>query len=414
MRCGWKNETTTTINGDLKMNSTGSLFTQILSLFQRSDFARHVKELKAERHARGFSCWEQFVAMLFCQLAQARSLREISDGLKSCEGRLKHLGLESEPKRSTLSYANAHRPWELYQKLFYDLLGQCQALSPKKKFRFKNRLLTLDSTTVELCASMFDWAHFRQTKGAVKLHLLLDHEGYLPVFAHVSDGKTGDVKVAQSLDFPKGSIVAMDRGYTDYELFTRWTREGVFFVTRLKSNADIQVVKRHPVPEGSNVLRDETVRLQAFVAGRPDLEDLRCVTIWLEDKQQELVLLTNNFTLAASTIAAIYKERWQIELFFKLLKQQLKIKTFVETSANAVHIQIWTALIAVLVVRYLQFRSAFPWAVSNLVALLRWNLFSYRNLWEWLNRPFDTPPNPGAQLELKLDSTRAAASATSF
>ena len=396
------------------MNSTGSLFTQILSLFQRSDFARHVKELKAERHARGFSCWEQFVAMLFCQLAQARSLREISDGLKSCEGRLKHLGLESEPKRSTLSYANAHRPWELYQKLFYDLLGQCQALSPKKKFRFKNRLLTLDSTTVELCASMFDWAHFRQTKGAVKLHLLLDHEGYLPVFAHVSDGKTGDVKVAQSLDFPKGSIVAMDRGYTDYELFTRWTREGVFFVTRLKSNADIQVVKRHPVPEGSNVLRDETVRLQAFVAGRPDLEDLRCVTIWLEDKQQELVLLTNNFTLAASTIAAIYKERWQIELFFKLLKQQLKIKTFVGTSANAVHIQIWTALIAVLVVRYLQFRSAFPWAVSNLVALLRWNLFSYRNLWEWLNRPFDTPPNPGAQLELKLDSTRAAASATSF
>jgi hypothetical protein len=414
MRCGWKNETTTTINGDLKMNSTGSLFTQILSLFQRSDFARHVKELKAERHARGFSCWEQFVAMLFCQLAQARSLREISDGLKSCEGRLKHLGLESEPKRSTLSYANAHRPWELYQKLFYDLLGQCQALSPKKKFRFKNRLLTLDSTTVELCASMFDWAHFRQTKGAVKLHLLLDHEGYLPVFAHVSDGKTGDVKVAQSLDFPKGSIVAMDRGYTDYELFTRWTREGVFFVTRLKSNADIQVVKRHPVPEGSNVLRDETVRLQAFVAGRPDLEDLRCVTIWLEDKQQELVLLTNNFTLAASTIAAIYKERWQIELFFKLLKQQLKIKTFVGTSANAVHIQIWTALIAVLVVRYLQFRSAFPWAVSNLVALLRWNLFSYRNLWEWLNRPFDTPPSPGAQLELKLDSTRAAASATSF
>jgi hypothetical protein len=394
------------------MISTGSLFTQILSLFQRSDFARHVKELKAERHARGFSCWEQFVAMLFCQLAQARSLREISDGLKSCEGRLKHLGLESEPKRSTLSYANAHRPWELYQQLFYDLLEQCQALSPKKKFRFKNRLLTLDSTTIELCASMFDWAHFRQTKGAVKLHLLLDHEGYLPVFAHVSDGKTGDVKVAQSLEFPKGSIVAMDRGYTDYGLFTRWTREGVFFVTRLKSNADIQVVKRHPEPEGSNVLRDETVRLQAFVAGRPDLEDLRCVTIWLEDKREELVLLTNNFTLAASTIAAIFKERWQIELFFKLLKQQLKIKTFVGTSANAVRIQIWTALIAVLVVRYLQFRSAFHWAVSNLVALLRWNLFSYRDLWEWLNRPFDTPPSPGAQLELKLDSTRAATGAT--
>jgi hypothetical protein len=390
------------------MSNTASLFTQILCLFQRSDFARHARELKAERHARGFSCWSQFVSMLFCQLAQARSLREISDGLKSCEGKLKHLGLEAEPKRSTLSYANAHRPWELYQKLFYDLLAQCQAVSPRKKFRFKNRLLTLDSTTVELCASMFDWAHWRQTKGAVKLHLLLDHDGYLPVFGHVTDGKVGDVKVAQTLDFPKGSIVALDRGYTDYRLFTRWTRAGVYFVSRLKKNADIQVVQDYPVPKGSNVLKDQKVRLQAFVAGRPDLEDLRMVTVWLEDKQEELVLLTNHFKLAASTIAAIYKERWQIELFFKLLKQQLKIKTFVGTTANAVRIQIWTALIAVLIIRYLQFRSAFQWAVSNLVALLRWNLFSYRDLWVWLDRPFDTPPAPSAQLQLNLDSITAS------
>lgn len=386
------------------MIRTGSLFSQILSLFQRTDFARHVRELKAEHRSKGFGSWDQFVAMLFCQLAQARSLREISDGLKSCEGRLKHLGLEREPKRSTLSYANAHRPWELFERLFYDLLAQCQALSPKKKFRFKNRLMSLDSTTVELCASMFDWARFRQTKGAVKLHLLLDHEGYLPVFGHLTDGKVGDVKVAQTLDFPKGSIVAMDRGYTDYHLFTRWTREGVYFVTRLKTNADIARVESRPVPAGGQVLRDEIIRLQPFVAGRPDLEDLRCVTIWLEDKQEELVLLTNNFELAAATIAAIYKERWQIELFFKLLKQQLKIKTFVGTSANAVRIQIWTALIAVLVVRYLQFRSRFGWAISNLVALLRWNLFSYRNLWEWINRPFDTPPEPADPLQLELDS----------
>jgi hypothetical protein len=390
------------------MSDTASLFTQILSLFQRSDFARHVRELKAERHARGFSCWSQFVAMLFCQLAQARSLREISDGLRSCEGKLKHLGLEVEPKRSTLSYANAHRPWELYERLFYDLLAQCQAISPRKKFRFKNRLLTLDSTTIELCASMFDWAQWRQTKGAVKLHLLLDHDGYLPVFGHVTDGKVSDVKVAQSLDFPRGSIVALDRGYIDYHLFTRWTREGVYFVSRLKKNADIQIVERYPVPEGGRVLEDQKVRLQTFVAGRPDLEDLRLVTVWLEDKQEKLELLTNHFGLAASTIAAIYKQRWQIELFFKLLKQQLKIKTFVGTSANAVRIQIWTALIAVLIIRYLQFRSAFRWAVSNLVALLRWNLFSYRNLWEWLNRPFDTPAEPGAQLELNLDSIRAS------
>jgi len=216
------------------------------------------------------------------------------------------------------------------------------------------------------------------------------------------------VKVAQNLDFPRGSIVALDRGYVDYHLFTRWTRQGVYFVTRLKANADIQTVERHAVADRGAVLTDRTVRLQAFVAGRPDLEDLREVTVWLEDKQEKLVLLTNNFTLAASTIAAIYKQRWQIELFFKLLKQQLKIKTFVGTTANAVRIQIWTALIAVLVVRYLQFRSNFRWAVSNLVALLRWNLFSYRDLWEWLNRPFDTPPATTLQLDLKLDSSVAA------
>lgn len=233
------------------MTSTASLFTQILALFQRSDFTRHVRELKAERHARGFTCWSQFVAMLFCQLAQARSLREISDGLQCCEGKLRHLGLERAPTRSTLSYANAHRPWKLYEKLFYDLLAQCQAISPGKKFSFKNRLLSLDSTTVELCANMFDWAQWRQAKGAIKLHLLLDHEGYLPVFGHVTDGKMADVKVAQRLDFPKGSIVAMDRGYTDYHLFTRWTRQGVYFVTRLKANADVQIVERHDVPQGA-------------------------------------------------------------------------------------------------------------------------------------------------------------------
>jgi hypothetical protein len=396
------------------MSTAGSLFSQMLALFQRSDFTRHVRELKTEHRAKGFSSWDQFVAMLFCQLAQARSLREISDGLKSCEGKLKHLGLEQEPKRSTLSYANAHRPWELYERLFFDLLTQCQALSPKKKFRFKNKLLTLDSTTIELCASMFDWARFRQTKGAVKLHLLLDHDGYLPVFGHVTDGKVGDVKVAQTLDFPRGSIVALDRGYVDYDLFTRWTRTGVGFVTRLKANADIARLESRPVPKGGIIRSDEIIRLQPFVAGRPDYADLRRVVVWLEDKQEELVLLTNNFTLAASTIAAIYKERWQIELFFKLLKQQLKIKTFVGTSANAVRIQIWTALIAVLLVRYLQFRSNFRWAVSNLVALLRWNLFSYRHLWDWLNRPFDTPPEPAADLQLTLDSIRPKTSQPVF
>jgi hypothetical protein len=288
--------------------------------------------------------------------------------------------------------------------LFYDLLAQCQEIRPQKKFRFKNQLLILDSTTIELCASMFDWALWRRTKGAVKLHLLLDHDGHLPVFGLVTSGKVADVTVAQNMDFPRGSIVALDRGYIDYKLFTRWTRQGVFFVSRLKVRADILAVTSRPVPAGGRILKDQIIRLKPFEAGRPDLEDLRRVVVWLEDKQEELVLLTNKFDLAASMIAAIYKERWQIELFFKLLKQQLKIKTFVGTSANGVRIQIWTALIAVLILRYLRFRSQFRWALSNLVALLRWNLFSYRDLWQWLNQPFETPPLGDQQMSLNLDS----------
>ena len=386
------------------MNATGSLFSQILSLFQRSDFARHVRDLKAEFRAKGFSSWDQFVAMLFCQLGQTRSLREITDGLLSCEGRLKHLGLMGHaPRRSTLSYANAHRPWQLYQRLFYDLLGQCQAISPKKKFRFKNRLLTLDSSMIDLCASIYDWAHFTRTKGAIKLHCLLDHDGYLPVFAHISEGNSCDRAVARSLDLPKGSIVVIDRGYCDYQLFNQWTQRGVFFVSRLRSSAQYVRVKSLPVSKGGSLMADHLVQFTA-ARGCPALPVWRRISFWCQEKNEEIEILTNQLTWAASTIMAIYKARWQIELFFKSLKQQLKIKTFVGTSANAVQIQIWTALISILIIRYLQFRSQFHWAVSNLVALLRLSLFTYRDLWQWIDRPFDTPPEPPLEHQLVLDS----------
>lgn len=389
------------------MNTSCSLFSQVLSLFDRHEFEALARALKCDYRAKGFSSWDQFVSMMFCQLAQARSLREITGGLQACLGKLQHLGLKEAPKRSTLSYANAHRPWELYVRLFYSLLDRCRQISPKKKFRFKNKLLTLDSTTIELCATLFDWAKWRQTKGAVKLHLLLDNDGYLPIFAHLSEGKMADVTVAQSLDFPTGSIVVLDRGYTDYTLFSHWTEQGVYFVTRLKENADFLSTKTRAVPEKGAVRVDEVGRLNLYAAGAPCRHDMRRIEVWVEEKQETMVLLTNNMDLAASTITAIYKERWQIELFFKALKQQLKIKTFVGTSSNAVHIQIWTALIAMLLLRYLKFRSSFSWGLSNLVAMLRWNLFTYRDLWQWLDNPFATPQTTllAEQLPLKLDST---------
>lgn len=369
-----------------------SLFSQLLSVVNRHQFERRVRESGAEKAAKGFTCWSQFVAMMFCQLAQAKSLREISDGLACCEGKLKHLGLEEGPKRSTLSYANARRPWQLFESLFYDQLALAQSLAPKKKLRFKNKLLSLDATVIDLCLSMFNWATFRQTKGAVKLHLLLDHDGYLPVYAHLSEGNVHELRVAKSLHFPKGSVVVMDRAYVDYRQFAHWTKAGIFFVTRLKENANYWDFEDRPVPKNSNVLKDQLIRLNPITAGAPCREDLRLVTVWDERNQCEVRLLTNQMHFGASTIAAIYRERWQIELFFKALKQNLKIKTFVGTSANAVRIQIWTALIAILLLKILQFKSTFGWALSNLVALLRWNLFTYRNLWEWINRPYDTPP----------------------
>jgi len=379
-----------------------SLFSQLLGIIDRSEFGRLVRETKAEKGAKGFSCWEQLVAMLFCQLAQARSLREIVGGLQCCEGKLRHLGVETAPGRSTLAYANAKRPWKLFEKLFYHLLEVCRGVAPGKKFRFKNKLLSLDATVIELCATMFDWAKFGQTKGAVKLHLLLDHDGYLPSFALITEGKVADVSVAQQLALPKGSVVALDRGYIDYLLFERWCQEGVFFVTRLKENANFVVVERRAVPVHGPVLADELIVFQPMQAGRKVVHTYRRVEIKLPDKAETLVLLSNHLNFGPTTIAAIYKERWQIELFFKALKQNLKVKTFVGTSANAVHIQIWTALISLLLMKYLQFRATLGWSLSNLVALLRWNLFTYRNLWAWINEPYATPPEgpPDPQLSL--------------
>ena len=378
------------------MNGFCSMFSQILKLFSRTEFELLVRETKAERHARGFSSWAQFVAMLFCQLGRAHSLREICHGLATCEGKLSQLGI-AVPKRSSLSYANEHRPWELYQRLFFSLLERCRKAGPfPKKFRFKNKLVSLDSTVIDLCIKLFDWAKFRRTKGAIKLHLVLDHEGYLPSFGVISEGKTHDVKVAHTLSFEPGTVVVDDRGYNDYRLFAKWTEEEVYFVTRMKENALYKVIESRPVPQNRSVLKDQVIGLTGIDAWEKCPYLLRRVEVYSAEKGEVLVFLTNHFGFGATTIAAIYKDRWQIELFFKAIKQNLKIKTFVGTSANAVKIQVWTALMTMLILRYLQLKSKFAWSLSNLVALLRMNLFTYRDLWAWLDQPFGVPPQGAA------------------
>jgi hypothetical protein len=368
------------------------MFSQILKLIPRIDFERMVKQTKSEYASKGVSSWSQFVAMMFCQLGRAHSLREIEGGLKSCEGKLAHLGIES-PAKSSLSYANAHRPWELYQKVFYSVLNTVSSsVKAPRKFRFKNKLVSLDSTTIDLCLSVFDWAKFRRTKGAVKLHLVLDHDGYLPCYAVITEGSVHDVKVAWQIPFPAGTVVVDDRGYNDYRLFSYWTDSGVYFVTRMKDNARFEVVEEHEVPQNRGIVRDQIIRLTGIGAQDNCAHLLRRVEAVREDTGDTLVFVTNHHELGASTVAAIYKDRWAVELFFKALKQNLKIKTFVGTSPNAVKTQIWTALIAILLLRYLQLSSRYGWSLSNLVALLRMNLFTHRDLRAWLDAPFLVPP----------------------
>jgi hypothetical protein len=370
-----------------------SLFSQLVALFNRRHFYQLVRNHRAEHYSKGYSSWDHFVAMLFCQLAQAKSLREICGGLACTIGKLRHLGMKEPPKKSTLSYANTHRPWEMFRDLFYETMNMCQMAAPKNhKFRFRNKVLSLDATTISLCLALFPWGEFRRTKGGVKLHLLLDHDGYFPAYAYLSNGNKHDVSIARKISLPPGSVVTMDRGYNDYKLFGSWTQERIFFVTRMKDNADYRVIEENLIPITGNVLRDQLIRFNGFYAQEDCPHTLRRVVVWDSENEHEVVLLTNHLKFGANTISAIYKDRWQIELFFKALKQNLKVKTFVGTSENALHIQIWTALIAMLLIKYLQFKSKCAWSLSNLVAFLRWNLFTYRDLWAWIDPPFDVLP----------------------
>jgi hypothetical protein len=378
------------------MIQAASLFNQLLQHFPRAEFAALVRNHDAERGAKGFTCWGQLVAMLFCQMAHADSLREICNGLACSLGKLVHLGIGVAPNKSTLAYANKHRPASLYEDLFYTVLGRFRDEKGlgvrKQKFRFKNKLLSLDSTTLSLCLEMFPWAKFRRAKGGVKAHVLLDHDDYLPRYVLITEARRSDVKMAGTFPLNPGSIVAMDRGYNDYALFGKWTDEGIYFVTRLKDNAAYEVLEEAPVPANRNIRADQLIRFTGIKAQKDCPSLLRRVVVWDAVNEREIELLTNLLEFGATTVAAIYKDRWEIEMFFKALKQNLKVKSFVGTSENALRIQIWTALIAILLLKWLHHLSKAKWSLSNLASMLRMNLFTYRDLTAWLDNPFGTPP----------------------
>jgi hypothetical protein len=371
-----------------------SIMNQLLQFFPRSEFEAAVKKTKAERHARGFASWDQFVAMLFCQLGDAQSLREITGGLASCEGRLEHLGVINPPKKSTLAYANQHRPWQLFEDVYYRTLDRFRSeIGDKTKFRFKNPVLSIDSSVVTLTLKMFPWATWSRQKGAVKLHLMLNHAGYLPEALVITTGNYSELTIARRRQYARGTILVMDKGFIHFKWFKRLTQDGVFFVTRIKDDTCYEILESHPIVEASNVISDQSVRLTSKSSRKNYPDTLRLVTIKKEDGTQ-LQFLTNHKTLAATTIADLYKDRWQIEIFFKLIKQNLKIKSFIGGSANAVWTQIWTAMIAMLLIRFLQLKAKASWSFSNLAYFLRMNLLVARDLWSWLNNPFPDPPQP--------------------
>jgi len=387
------------------MIKVASLFSQLLKHFPRTEFINLVSKHDAEYRAKGFSCWTQLISMLFCHMAHADSLREICGGLACCLGKLRHLGISKAPNKSTLSYANRHRPAALYEELFWTMTQRFRQNghlgARKKKFRFKNKLLSLDSTTISLCLNLFPWAQFRRAKGGIKVHVLLDHDDYMPSYALITSAKRHDRTVARKFNLKRGSIVAFDRAYIDYSLFSQWTDNGVFFVTRLKDNAVYEVIEERDIPKNRSILSDQLIRFTGVKAEGKCPHLLRKIVAWDEDNQREIVLLTNHLIFGSTTIAAIYKDRWEIEVFFKTLKQHLKVKTFVGTSENALRIQIWTALITLLLLKFLHYLSKAKWSLSNLATMLRLNLFTYRDLTEWLHNPFGVPPvSPFVQLTL--------------
>ena len=273
------------------------------------------------------------------------------------------------------------------------MLSKCQAVAPRHKFKFKNAVYSMDASIIDLCLSLYDWAKFRTTKGAVKLHVKLNHSGYLPTFMAVTPGKVHEQKVAPSIPLESGDVAVFDKAYTDFKWYKSLDDKGVVFVTRLKRNAYYKVVKRKDVSKYENIYSDQVIQLKGYYSSKKFPDKLRRIRSKDPDTGNIIVLLTNNFNWSVQTIAKLYKERWQIELFFKAIKQQLKVKSFVGTSKNALLSQLWVALIAYLLLSYLKFKSRFKWSIYTLCCILPGNLFARRNLWDWLNAPFHERSN---------------------
>lgn len=363
---------------------SSTIFNQLLDFVPKDKFCRFVGQHEADRYVKSLTTWNQFIALLYAQATGKESLREIETGFSAHQNVWYHLGVGSVA-RSTLSDANARRDWRIFHDLFGEILTRCRDVTPmRNKFAFDNPLYALDSTTVSLCLSIFDWAHYSRQKGALKLHTLLDVRTAIPEIIVVSNGKTADIAAGKCLDLScleKRSILVFDRGYIDYGWWHELAEAGLFFVSRVKLSTAITVLGQHAPPDCAHgILKDARVFIGEHCGYEAYPEAVRMVVYHDAERDETFTYLTNNFELAAIDIAAIYKQRWQIELFFKWIKQHLKIKTFLGTSKNAVLTQIWVAMIYYLLLAYIKFQTKYSKSLLELTRLFRETLLIRRHL----------------------------------
>ncbi len=379
------------------------LFGQVASLIPRDIVEKSAKEHKSNYRSKKFDTWHHLITMLFCHMGNCKSLREITQCLESATGNLSHLGMKKSPSRNALSYMNAKRSWKVFKDIYlalYASLGQQIHRDDHELLNLKRKVYLLDSSYITLCASLFDWAHYTHEKGAIKLHTLLDFEGLLPSYIYVSDGKLSDSLGAYHAFPPSHSIIVCDRGYCDSELWHDWDSNDIQFVVRFKSDIEYRRIGEfdQPADKEQNILIDECIELTGETTSKNYKRPLRRIAVWDEKNEQTIELVTNIAKKDAQIIADLYKNRWYIESFFKMIKQLLNVKTFIGTSENAVLCQIWTAMISALLLLYLKSHTTRKWALSNLCAFLRVNLLVKINLWEWLNETYIAklarPPDP--------------------
>ena len=381
-----------------------TVFSQLTQLICRYRFKKSVDTYNGDRYTKSLSCWQQLLVLLFAQAKGLDSLRDITVSLMSHHKQWYHLGLESVA-RSTLSDANNKRDAGIFESVFHDLLAKCRELSPRHGFKFKNPLYSFDSTLIDVCLSLHPWATYRKKKGAFKLHTLLDHTGYLPSFMVLSDGKTHDITVMKDKTFgvpslPPDSILLIDRAYIDYKWLYSLARQNIFFVIKVKSNMHYAITGQQDIPKNKGIVSDCHIRLTGPKSRDNYPKTLRMVTYLDHETGDAHQFVTNNFKLAARTIADLYKSRWQIEIFFKWIKQNLKIKSFLGTSKNAVMTQVWTAMIYYLLLSFIKFQTKCRHSLHDLTHIIGELLLDSVGIIEILTIPYQRFKTVNQKLQL--------------